>query len=142
MQNTPEVTPADVAQYIPDPALAAEAFVTLMQLQERGAIDLYLPAGWSVVPHRRFNVWDNARRERLTLEAWCARWLAEHPASTPAPSGPPSTFAHLSDSCERGEHLLCERSPRAMPPWMGVCACPCHETRQQQHGQQQDGDAE
>lgn len=77
---------ADVAQYIADPERATLAFSELQRLQRLELIDVYLPAGWVTAHHRRFNVWLSQRLqpphgERITLEEWCARWLAE---GTPA----------------------------------------------------------
>jgi hypothetical protein len=74
------LTLKDVRAHIGDKALAAEAFVTLMQLQEQGRIDIYLPAGWAIAGHRRFNVWDNSIQERMTLAYWLREWLAERQA--------------------------------------------------------------
>lgn len=76
------LTPADVAQYIPDKVAAAAAFLALVQLQQRGLIDIYLPAGWVTAQHRRFNVWISHQLrpphgERVTLEQWCADYSAQ-----------------------------------------------------------------
>lgn len=81
---SPELTLADVAQHIPDPERAAQALWDLRYLESLGLADVYLPAGWAIAEHRRFNVWLDRRLtaprapsgERLTLEEWCARWLA------------------------------------------------------------------
>jgi hypothetical protein len=40
-----------------------------------------LSAGWATAEHRRFNVWLDRRMappsgKRITLEEWCALWLA------------------------------------------------------------------
>ena len=81
-ESGPALTPADVAQYFPDDKeAAAAAFVSLAQMVEEGLIDLYLPAGWSVVPHRRWNVWigDDMRPPagaRVTLAEWCGDFRA------------------------------------------------------------------
>jgi hypothetical protein len=76
----PAVTLEDIAQYIHDPERAAQALGSLQRLQAVELVDVYLPAGWAASGERRFNVWNSHQivpgGERVTLEAWCARWLA------------------------------------------------------------------
>lgn len=81
-QETPspqDVQAFDLALHFPHDAEAATtAYVALMELQARGLVDVYLPAGWSVTGRRDFNVFDNVHRERLTLKEWATRWYDEN----------------------------------------------------------------
>lgn len=78
--HTPELTLADVRRHIKDKALAAEAFVTLAQLQEQGRINVYQPAGWGMLHDRQrrfFNVYDDAKGVRVSLKWWLSEWVKE-----------------------------------------------------------------
>lgn len=81
-KSEPTLTLDDVLVFFPDDKeAAAAAFVSLMQMAEAGLIDLYLPAGWSVVPHRRWNIWigDDVKPPsgaRVTLAEWCGDFRA------------------------------------------------------------------
>lgn len=78
---------ADVRAHVHDKALAAEAFVTLQQLEEQDLVHVYRPAGWGFSNQRRFNVWDERDQERHTLKEWLARWLEQRQASDQAEGG-------------------------------------------------------
>ncbi|SRR5258706_8002667 len=85
----PDLALNDVAACLPDRERAAAALAELQRLERLELVDMYLPAGWGVSGERRFNVWlDHRLRpphgERLTLAAWCQRWLADR---APAPDG-------------------------------------------------------
>lgn len=81
----PNLKLSDVAQYIGDVTQAKAAYAELRRLQAADLVSGYLPAGWVAAHHRQFNVWvsrhvtppaDGSSGERVTLEVWCARWIA------------------------------------------------------------------
>jgi hypothetical protein len=81
------LTLKDVQRHVKDRALAAEAFVTLMQLQEQGRVNVYQIPGWGMLhPERRiFNVYDDSLGVRVSLKYWLEQWLNERQQSDQTP---------------------------------------------------------
>lgn len=86
MHSIPQLTLADVRLHIKDRALASEALVTLLQLEERGEIHIYPDRGWGLAhdrSRRAFFIYGEALGVRVTLRWWLERWQRER-AEAPA----------------------------------------------------------
>lgn len=85
------LTLADVRLHVKDRALASEALVTLLQLEERGEIHIYPDTGWGLAhdrTRRAFFIYGEALGVRVSLKWWLERWLRERQEQEAATSQP------------------------------------------------------